>query len=58
MKKWRDADEVIKMTIEVPEDLKEYAIEMQKKPNFDKRENKVEKKRPLKIKQDKRKINY
>jgi len=35
MKKWIDADELIRMVHEVPEDLKEYNIEMQKKPNFD-----------------------
>lgn len=35
MKKWIDADEVIKMTIEVPEDLKKFEEEMRKIPNFD-----------------------
>ncbi|WP_155486227.1 hypothetical protein [Paraclostridium sordellii] len=36
MKKWTDADEVIKMIHKLPSDLKDVDREMSKKPNFDK----------------------
>lgn len=41
MKKWKDADEVIKMVHELPNrQLRDLNIEMQKKPNFDHHEKK------------------
>jgi hypothetical protein len=36
LKVWKDANEAIKMIHEVPEKLKDYDREMQKKPKFDK----------------------
>lgn len=36
MKKWKDADEVIKMIHELPSELRNVYREMSKKPNFDK----------------------
>ena len=36
MKKWKDADEVIKMVHELPSELKDVDREMSKKPNLDK----------------------
>lgn len=36
VKVWKDANEAIKMIHEVPEKLKDYDREMQKKPKFDK----------------------
>lgn len=35
MKKWKDADDVIKMIHELPSELKDVDREMSKKPNFD-----------------------
>lgn len=40
MKKWKDADDVIKMIHELPSELKNSEKEMRKKPNFDKNEKK------------------
>lgn len=36
MKVWKDADDVIKMIHELPNELKNIDKEMSKKPNFDK----------------------
>lgn len=36
MKKWKDANDVIKMIHELPSELKDVDREMSKKPNFDK----------------------
>ena len=36
MKKWKDANEVIKMIHELPSELRNTEKEMSKKPNFDK----------------------
>lgn len=48
MKKWKDANEVIKMIHELPnENLRNIDKEMSKKPNFDKWNKKEEK--PQKI---------
>ncbi|WP_158534767.1 hypothetical protein [Romboutsia maritimum] len=46
MKKWVDANKVIKMVHEVPEKLQNYDREMKKKSNFDKMKKKEGK--PLK----------
>lgn len=40
MKVWKDANEAIKMIHEVPEELQKTEREMQKKPRFDKYDNK------------------
>ncbi|MDU6113806.1 MAG: hypothetical protein E6649_05285 [Paeniclostridium sordellii] len=40
MKKWKDADEVIKMIHELPNELKNIDKAMSKKPNFDKLDKK------------------
>ncbi len=48
MKKWKDANEVIKMIHELPnEKLRNIDKEMSKKPNFDKWEKKEEKSREI-----------
>ena len=48
MKKWKDANEVIKMIHELPnEKLRNIDKEMSKKPNFDKWNKKEEKPRKI-----------
>lgn len=38
-KKWIEADKIIKMIYELPEELKEYDKIMKEKPNFNKQED-------------------
>lgn len=47
MKKWKYANEVIKMIHKLPSDLRNVDREMSKKPNFDKWDKKEEKPRKI-----------